>query len=230
MTKIPEVLDAALSAPLTRQEPFAWRRSAWEREFANDAAELAFLGELRAGLDRTTVTGIVTSELANERWVNAFIAAMVWGHGDTPYGPSRTRTCLTGRKPSAQHNLDPTVAPKLAESANLVRTTGPVEAFRYLNNKPGAIKYLGPAFFTKWLYFVSAQATDRPKDVAPIYDAVVRRWLSQNAGINLKRASTDDYALYIATLSDWGSKHSLTPTTVEEAIFQLHRHGTPTNV
>lgn len=230
MTEMPPVLDAILSAPLTPQEAFTWPRPAWEKAFAQDPAELAFLGTVPPRLDRATVTGIVTSEVAAGRWTNAFIVVMVWGYGHAPYGPSRTRTCLTGHKPSSGHPLDPTVAPKLAESARLVLTVGPVEAFRYLNNKPGSIKHLGPAFFTKWLHFVSAPAIDPAQGVAPIYDAIVRRWLSRNAGIDLKRASTDDYARYIDTLSEWGSGHGLVPVDVEEAIFQLHRHGAPANV
>lgn len=33
---------------------------------------------------------------------------------------------------------------------------GAVEGYRFLNNRPGKVAWLGPAFFTKWLYFITA--------------------------------------------------------------------------
>ncbi|MEE1820348.1 hypothetical protein PUR59_35720 [Streptomyces sp. SP18ES09] len=99
-------------------------------------------------LSRARVTDAVREAVRDGRWAEALAVPYAWGHGGTGYGPHRLRKIL-----AAPH------APRaLAEAASVLGEDGPVEAYRVLR---GAVKGLGPAFFTKFLYFVD-QAADAP--------------------------------------------------------------------
>ena len=103
-----------------------------------------------------------------------------------------------------------------------------MEAFRLMNNS-GHIKYLGGAFFTKWISFASARGSVDAEDVAPIFDKRVRDWIDLNTRgtrrMNLSTTSTDGYAKYLALLDSWrnGADWSRTRVQVELAIFDLTR-------
>ncbi|MGW4705283.1 8-oxoguanine DNA glycosylase OGG fold protein, partial [Streptomyces sp. NPDC004285] len=99
-------------------------------------------------LSRARVTDAVREAVRGGRWTEALAVPYAWGHGGTGYGPHRLRKIL-----AAPH------APRvLAEAASVLGEGGAVEAYRVLR---GAVKGLGPAFFTKFLYFVD-QAADAP--------------------------------------------------------------------
>jgi hypothetical protein len=86
-------------------------------------------------------------------------------------------------------------------------------------------KYLGVAFGTKHLYFVScalAPTRDGERDIAPVLDDVVRRWMSRKAGVRLRidTWNLNDYALYLELLDSWGSQLGLSRDKVEELVFR----------
>jgi hypothetical protein len=112
------------------------------------------------------------------------------------------------------------VAGLLRTAAEVVRTQGPVEGFRYMNNA-GRIKYLASAFFTKWLYFASALTSADDPNAAPILDDRVREWLEKHAGVILDISRTPDYQRYFDALTGWGEMYGRTPVQVEKAIFGL---------
>jgi hypothetical protein len=86
---------------------------------------------------------------------------------------------------------------------------------------PGISRILGPAFFTKWLYFASATSGPDGDDAAPILDKRIKQWLCAPADLILDINKTDDYQRYVELLREWGSSHGWTAVQVEKAIFGL---------
>lgn len=162
--------------------------------------------------------------------VSAFVATMVWGHGESGYGPYRTARILSGGSAPSKPSIDgrSRVVPsaqaveRLGASAELVRSGGAPAAYRYLNARVGHVAGLGPAFFTKWLYFATAGSDPYGRDAAPILDALVLNWLNTHAGTKLRAGYTDEYARYIDLLGSW-APDGFTPVMVEATIFRLAR-------
>lgn len=172
-------------------------------------------------VDRNLIREVVTTQLEDDRVLPAFVSAMVWGYGDSGYGPTRVRWILSGVKSGAHDApVRGDVAVLLRTAADTVRVQGPVEGFRYMNNA-GRIKYLAGAFFTKWLYFASALTNADDRCAAPILDKQVHDWLEREAFISLNIHRTPDYERYLDTLKDWGADYDRTPVQVEKAIFGL---------
>ena len=65
------------------------------------------------------------------------------------------------------------------------------------------LKYLGPAFGTKFLYFLTAASND--VDTTPVLDAVIRRWFTKHAEVKLYTAwwDLDSYSRYLGLLGEW---------------------------
>jgi len=179
------------------------------------------LSLLPAELDRSTTTQLV-AELLFEDVASAFVVSMIWGHGNSGYGPFRTGRILTASRTPKLAPLAPTVLQQLTDSAAVAREKGAVEGYRRLTNAPGRIAGLGPAFFTKWLYFVTAAQGDNTA-AAPVLDALIVRWLRTEAGVQLRPGRTADYEAYVELLREWGAPYDLAPVDVEERIFRTFR-------
>lgn len=182
----------------------------------------ALIDALPQRLDRDEVATIVAERLRASEVAPALVVAMIWGHGDSGYGPYRTALVLTGRSRPKGHPADPKVLEKLQQSTIVLKQQGPIEAFRRLNNA-GHIAGLGPAFFTKWLYFVSAAEDPRGPNATPILDRLVTSWFWQQTETRLRYARTDDYDAYGRILRAWGEPFDKSPVQVEESIFGLIR-------
>ena len=213
---VPALLEPLLKNP-TEQRGFPWRREHWSRLDRFDGVAVA-LDALPETVDRDSTRIAVQSRLSSDQFIGAFVAAMVWGYGTTGYGPARTERVLTGAY--SHGTLRPVVEVSLRQSVTIARDQGSVAAYRYLNNE-GHIPYLGPAFFTKWLYFITATAGVTDPEAAPILDAQVIRWLRSHSELHLKPGLTADYERYIVTLRAWGTRHGLSPAQVEREIFGL---------
>jgi hypothetical protein len=226
---VPKVLAQRLRAEQSPQRQFAWSLDKWLPVVADTADAEAVLQKLPPKLGREEVRVVVQEQLALERGIAAFVPVMIWG-GPGGYGPFRTRAILTANRTRAnwQSPVDPTVDIRLLEGARVACEDGPVEAFRLLNNS-GHIKYLGGAFFTKWMSFASARVSVDAEEVAPILDKRVRDWIElhtrDTTRVKLSTTSTDDYARYLALLDAWrnGDDWFRTPVQVELAIFDLTR-------
>jgi len=107
-----------------------------------------------------------------------------------------------------------------------VRDDGAAEAFRLMNNE-GKAKYLGGAFFTKWLSFASMVDSVGGPRVAPILDKRVRDWIASSTPMvqpfKLSTTSTADYRRYLELLDAWGGPYGRTRVQVEQSIFNLTR-------
>jgi len=218
-TPCPDVLTAALHARSGQQGSFAWSRPTWSR-WLGPAAGQDLISRVPDRLDRQGVCTVVQDALTDGRVVDAFVPAMIWGYGNLGVGAFRTASILTASPSPQTAQLDDQVVSRLAHSSDLARTGDAVGAYRYLNND-GKIAGLGPSFFTKWIYFASARG-DRAAG-APILDDLVIGWLHARAGLTLRRAYTDDYELYVRTLTAWGAPAGMSAVEVEETIFQIIR-------
>jgi hypothetical protein len=144
---------------------------------------------------RAKVVEAVRDAAAREAWAEALVASYVWGQGTTSYGPHRLKEILA----------QPSVPDTLAEAARAVQAHDAVAAYRLLD---GAIISLGPAFFTKFLYFVdlalASQARTGP--LALILDRRVSRVLRAHAtrvGLDAGLQSAADVAAWIWSDIGW---------------------------
>lgn len=183
---------------------------------------LDVLDRLPSAVDRQSTRDVVLSELEAGRALPAFVPAMIWGYGTVGYGPTRVRWILTGIKGigSIDAPVLPSVSDRLAAGAQKARDLGAREAFYFMNNE-GHIKYLGAAFFTKWLYFSSALRGPNDRAAAPILDKQVATWLDKNAHVSLRLNNTTSYTAYLDLLSNWGEQYGRSRVQVEKAIFGL---------
>lgn len=226
MSLIPHDLAETLSEDFPSQKAFTYPADRWRSWTGHLEGNAALLDALPAALDRATTARVVEEQLARTpRGVGpAFTVAMMWGHGFSGYGPYRTARILTGAISPLGCPLSGDVLARLSDSADIARRDGPVEGYRFLNTQPGRIGGLGPAFFTKWLYFATARGQIGSPTAAPILDALVVTWFREHADSPLRAGYTDDYARYVETLTAWGAPNGLAPAQVEERIFRLIRN------
>ena len=221
MQPVPDVLERLLSRERSAQRAFAYPAERWREWTGHLDGNRAMLDALPTAVDRTTTANLV-EDLLPDDVTAAFTVAMIWGHGGSGYGPYRTAKILTGGALSPKAApVAPATRERLAKSAEIARDRGAVAGYRVLNNQPGKVAGLGPAFFTKWLYFTTARGDLRTATAAPVLDALVISWLASNAGLLLRAGCTDDYARYVETLMTWGAPHGLSASEVEERIFGL---------
>ena len=225
--KLPEVLATRLSGELPAQGSFSWNRDKWMPVVRDAPDAEVVLRSLPDRLDRDTVREVVRTNLSLDRVLGALVSVLIWG-GPGGYGPFRARAILTGVRTRANvvAPLDDTVRGRLLAGSECVRELGAAEAFRFMNNE-GKTKYLGGAFFSKWLAFSSmVDSVDGP-EVAPILDKRVRDWIADHTTddgrVDLSTTSSHDYRRYLRLLDTWGAPFSRTRAQVELSIFELTR-------
>lgn len=107
--------------------------------------------------------------LSAPNFAEFFVRVMAWGHGPAGYAAFRTRRAIDEiRRPTGMTEDALTGWMSKLQS---VAAQGPDESFAYLRGA-GYVKFLGPAFSTKLLYFMSPVGKR-----LPIFDSVVSRWL-----------------------------------------------------
>lgn len=139
-------------------------------------------------------------------------ASLAWGEGTRAFrNPGRVRSFLS--------NTDLNSG-LLTEAAELA-TSEPEAAYRLLNRK---IKNLGPAFFTKFLYFSGAGDPVHP---SLILDARVAAALRDHCGWDSLRVGgawpPETYGRYCTLLERWAREltHGDNPVTAELLEFRL---------
>ena len=233
------------------QQEFTWRPRSWRHGFEKRSLDLPGVDLLSAvetiaeaaggssedraaSIDREIVKSLHAPEVLRpggdsqaQAVVTAFIASMIWGYGTTGYGPYRTARVL-GTDPDVVSHL--VAAARTAQDPN----QGGYVAFHEIgegrDNDPAYLKYLGPAFGTKFLYFLTAAADAVP--VTPVMDAVVRRWFWREAEVwlNVTSWKSTSYMDYLSLLDTW--REALAPENggkapsrdqVEHVIFAIER-------
>lgn len=207
----------------------AWRPTSWTRRFARPREGLlgqdyqALITDLarttrgtkpkeNPRIDRSTVSALCAPDVLGASGghaddtavVKAFLASMIWGYGLVGYGPYRTERIFT-RDSTTE---DKEAIEQLVEIAGIAQSAGGVAAFDYVatQRRSGApyLKYLGPAFGTKFLYFLT-KASSVP--TTPVLDSVVHGWLQQHApevaSVSLSWWDTSSYERYVDLLHSW---------------------------
>ncbi|USQ79698.1 hypothetical protein NF556_19250 [Ornithinimicrobium faecis] len=227
-SKIPDVLASRLAQELPAQKSFSWNRAKWVPQVRDVPDAETVLKDLPERLDREIVRDVVQANRSRDRVLGALVPVLIWG-GPGGYGPFRARSILTGVRTRANIDaaVDDSIRDKLLAGAERVRESGAAEAFQFMNNE-GKVKYLGGAFFTKWLAFSSmVRSVDGPQ-VAPILDKRVRDWIADNTSVggervSLSTTSSRDYQRYLELIDAWGRPSGRTRSQVELAIFDLTR-------
>jgi hypothetical protein len=208
------VVDAWRSEGSQPQAGIPWPRRRWRNQFPHHSATLAALPDaLSRGTVRRASRDALESPAAAER---AFLVAMVWGYGEVGYGPFRVERILSS-------TTDATA--RLCAAARVVARDGMMGGYGHLASAAGRLRYLGPAFGTKFLFFCSP-SSQRP---ALILDRLVATWLAENAGMSLDHVSWSPptYKRYIETIYAWAHAEDMQPADLEECIFtaQARRAG-----
>jgi hypothetical protein len=141
---------------------------------------------------------------------------MAWGYGTVGYGPWRTARILQTSADGPDRLV--TVAQRLAKA-------GAVDAFGLLGGDC-RLRWLGPAFGTKYLYFCPQRAAD-PK--ALILDRLVARWLARHVdeSFNALSWSSRRYRLYLDLVGSWADALDVASDDIEWCIFQAESNQTP---
>lgn len=93
-------------------------------------------------LSRGRVFEVAEQAYAAGEWLPLLVASYAWGQGRNGYGPHRLAKVLGANPDKVEGALQNSVAK--------LQTEGSVEAYKALR---GTVTWLGPAFFTKFLYF-----------------------------------------------------------------------------
>lgn len=139
-------------------------------------------------VSRAEVVQAVRDAVAGGAWAEALVASYVWGQGTANYGPYRLNGILKGAEPGRESRL----ADVLSRAATTLQEQGAVAAYSTLN---GAVTGLGPAFVTKFLYFLELALSASPSPRVLILDSRVARTLRAYAtrvglGLGLKSAAS----------------------------------------
>ncbi|MEU6895090.1 hypothetical protein ABZ934_25565 [Streptomyces sp. NPDC046557] len=143
-------------------------------------------------ISRAQVAEVVREAVRGGRQAEALVASYVWGQGRIGYGPHRLKDILA----------EPNVADALASADAALREDGATAAYGVLYR---AVRGLGPAFFTKLLYFLGLTMDAAATPRALILDQRVARVVRAHAtriGLEAGLASASDVATW--TWSDGG--------------------------
>lgn len=193
-----------------------WVPDAWRRQFPEHAEFLDSLGIDRLDRAGAIERAPVVDDEASA--VQVFLLAMLWGYGPVGYGPFRTRRILDR----------PEATSELLAVARQAQHHGGLAAFKLVAQRrsDGApfLKWLGPAFGTKYIYFLTANDSAP----APVMDAVVNRWFTAHAPdrpLIVDSWHAPSYETYLASLKEWSEAlhqefgHDIRCDDIEYLIF-----------
>ncbi len=168
-------------------------------------------------VDWRTVFGIASLADTAEGRRHLLVAALVWGTGTKVRSVNRRALIF-------EHSSPAGIDARLGEALDVLLDKGAVAAYRAFNNDRH-VPHLGPAFFTKVLYFAghdSAAARHRPV----ILDSVVSRSLKAEGAVDASWPgngwTTDQYRLYVDWVHEYAQARGVLPDQVEVALFS---HG-----
>lgn len=189
------------------QTGFDWTRSRanWQRDIRSHKL---FVETLPSILDRRAVRRI--AKLPKFEVTEKFLATMIWGYGDLGYGSYRVGEMFQSNDFQG----------KIQFSHELASEGDVIGAYHFLAEN--RIRQLGPAFGTKWIYFVSS-----PEFSAPIYDSVVSKWIERYASKEFQGISTSSeswnlktYARYLEWARLGSAELGINAGELELIIFQ----------
>jgi hypothetical protein len=215
------VTSTPTSPTAVLDQGFACKVSWWRRYIDDDRWWPGALNSLPTDPKRSAYERISRRDVFNlaadptpEGRVGLLLAAYIWGTGDSGFLVGRRARVFT-KTPIA------VVGERLVAAAAVMEQDGPVAAYdRLLARQPLHIKYLGPAFFTKFLYFAAGQSSS----ICPqplILDRIVARALTNHHGMPLRGTgwSSTDYSRYLNLAADLARQAGKSPDAVEMALY-----------
>jgi len=193
-----------------RKQGFDYFPRHWLKSWPDLAKPELLTYDGRASLTRADVfTRAATVQTAGDA-LSLYVAICSWGSGI--YAQSITRRARVLGNPAAPMLL--------MRSLTRVRAEGAVAAYAALEwGGEDHLKYFGPAFWTKWLYFGGFEARDRPGPAPLILDSLVATALGWRIG----GWAAADYERYLALASEIGAawRPSSPLDVVEYSLFQM---------
>ncbi|MFJ1582222.1 hypothetical protein ACIOC1_02780 [Streptomyces sp. NPDC088197] len=165
-------------------------------------------------VDRRTVFRVAESADSVEGRRHLLVASLVWGSGTKALTVDRRARIFAD--PAAAADIDA----RLTAALGTLRTHGPVEAYRALKSGQ-RIRFLGPAFFTKVLYFAGHDGGADPRPL--ILDSVVSRALRKaglvDGGWPNNGWTPLQYERYLEGVCAYAERRGVLPDQVEAALF-----------
>ena len=183
------------------QRGIEWPRDRWLEAFP---AHRACFDDLPHELDRHAVRAAVAGALARGDALAAVLPVMAWGYGRVGYGPHRVEQMLApGESVAAESS---------PEAASVAQRGDAVAAYCLLGGSC-RLDMLGPAFGTKFLYFVGGGAL--------ILDRLVADGLERVASIAITPTRWDDsaYSRYLEVVGRWADGLEVEPDVLEQVLF-----------
>ena len=155
-------------------------------------------------------------EIARDRCdpLGCFVASMIWGFGDRGYGAARTEAMI---RPYTRGDLEG-VLRRIAKAALL----GPAAAWDAIT-VDHRIKYLGPAFGTKVIYFMARASDSPPSPIPLIADANTSRAMAILCGLSRSAWRRNAYLEYVDRAHGWAEELGCPVDEVEHALFEVGR-------
>lgn len=139
--------------------------------------------------------------------------ASAWGAGTS--GRNMRRRMKSVRQ-------DPAGFAALLREAGVVGRTDPRAAYELLYpRRRTAIRFLGPAFFTKFLYFAGAGAPDHPSLILDARVAAALNTSIDRRGLRYGGWKSETYQGYCLLLERWAREHGVRADVIEHRLFAL---------
>ncbi|MFI9487348.1 hypothetical protein ACIG47_13240 [Promicromonospora sp. NPDC052451] len=147
--------------------------------------------------------------------VRCYVAACVWGTGTAGLGVVRRTRPLHSHDDAGE---------RLLKAITMLREDGAVAAYRSLRRGGDThLSGIGPAFFTKVLYFAGWGTAAGPRPL--ILDRFVVRAFNEQAELSWRTDwgwTPSQYERYLDTVAGWASSWGTTADVVERELFD---HG-----
>lgn len=207
-------LDGHLGDGAVRRQSFQFLPAAWNKRWPEDLPKPAILasGNSRVWVSRQDVFERARSIETPKDAVDLYLLMCAWGTG------TKARAVARSARPLWQ----PALGDSLLRTHALARSGRAVDAYRQL--APGGahrIKYFGPSFFTKWLYFSAYESWESDRSPAPLI--LDRRVALALGWRRLSGWSAGQYVDYLETAEAirdrWAPNAAL--HSIEHALFTV---------
>ena len=223
---IPTEIEAA-KLHIRKLEPdkvkFCIAPDIWKKRFPKDADVRELAEKFRSGITRAKALSCApkTKNPTFSELRPLFIATMMWGYGETGYGPWRTSEMLKSRG----------IKQALPDACSQI-IAGDWEAAK---DNCAVIRYCDTPYFTKFLYFVGRRYKTETMPLildSFVYDELHRcadelmetvAWHKRNkrgfVGTLRVRKRAKGYALYVQVLNSWAHRLKVEPDQLEYFLF-----------
>ncbi|MGN6412517.1 8-oxoguanine DNA glycosylase OGG fold protein [Flexivirga sp.] len=200
-----------------RAQGFTWSAGQWRKRWPAALSVPRRLAEApeRPHLTRQDVFDRARSVTTESDAVELFLLVAAWGTGTKARSIARVARVLD----------QPSAPARLLETHRVVRDGDPAEAYRRMYSwDHERIKYLGPAFFTKWLYFSAYDTWEQRNGPAPL---ILDQQVARALGWRTTGWSSSTYRTYLETAAAvrdiWAPNAPL--HIAEYALFEVGRRA-----